>query len=291
MNSMTGFGRAEIDSKFGRFTVELSSINSRFLEVVVRLPRPFASLEPQARELLNAEVTRGKVSLFVNLAENGAAVGRSLINKDLAREYHQELTKLKRELKLAGEVTVSDLLTLPDLTRPTSAEPDQEQAWQVVKGGIAKALKAMQTMRAREGKTMAADMKARLKVMVELTADVEKETTGAVEKYAKKLTARIGELLGGQIVDKSRLEEEVALFADRTDIAEECLRFRSHISQFQQTLRQTDAVGRRLNFILQEMNREINTIGSKASDFDISSKVISLKEEIEKIREQAQNVE
>ena len=291
MNSMTGFGRAEIDSKVGRFTIELSSINSRFLEVVVRLPRPFASLEPQARELLNAEVTRGKVSLFVNLAENGSSSGRALINKDLAREYCQELTRLKRELKLEGELTISDILTLPDITRPTATEPDQEQAWQVVKSGIAKALKAMQVMRAREGKTMAADMKARLKVMADLTADVEKETSGAVEKYAKKLNARIGELLGGQIVDKSRLEEEVALFADRTDIAEECLRFRSHISQFQQTLRQTDAVGRRLNFILQEMNREINTIGSKASDFDITSKVISLKEEIEKIREQAQNVE
>jgi uncharacterized protein (TIGR00255 family) len=288
---MTGFGRAEIDSKFGRFTIELSSINSRFLEVVVRLPRSFASLEPQARELLNAEVTRGKVSLFVNLAENGTSSGRALINKELAREYCQELNQLKRELKLQGELTVSDILMLPDITRQSAAEPDQEEAWPVVKGGILKALKALQAMRAKEGKAMAADMKARLKVMATLTAEVEKQTSGAVEKYAKKLNARIGELLGGQIVDKSRLEEEVALFADRTDIAEECLRFKSHLSQFQETLRQTDAVGRRLNFILQEMNREVNTIGSKASDFDISANVISLKEEIEKIREQAQNVE
>jgi uncharacterized protein (TIGR00255 family) len=288
---MTGFGRAEIDSKFGRFTVELSSINSRFLEVVVRLPRTYASLEPQARELLNAEVTRGKVSLFVNLAENGTTTGRSLINKDLVREYHRELTKLKKELKIEGELTISDLLMLPDITRPTAAEPDQEQIWPVIQGGVTKALKALQAMRAREGKTMATDMRERLKVMTDLTADVEKSTAGAVEKYARKLTARIGELLGGQIVDKGRLEEEIALFADRTDIAEECLRFRSHISQFQQTLKQTDAVGRRLNFILQEMNREVNTIGSKASDFDISAKVISLKEEIEKIREQVQNVE
>jgi uncharacterized protein (TIGR00255 family) len=288
---MTGFGRAEIDSKFGRFTVELSSINSRFLEVVVRLPRTYASLEPQARELLNAEVTRGKVSLFVNLAENGTTAGRSLINKDLVREYHRELTKLKKELKIEGELTISDLLMLPDITRPTVAEPDQEQIWPVIQGGITKALKALQAMRAREGKAMATDMRERLKVMTDLTADVEKSTAGAVEKYAKKLTARIGELLGGQIVDKGRLEEEIALFADRTDIAEECLRFRSHISQFQQTLKQTDAVGRRLNFILQEMNREVNTIGSKASDFDISAKVISLKEEIEKLREQVQNVE
>jgi len=288
---MTGFGRAEIDSKVGKFTVELSSINSRFLEVVVRLPRPFGALEPQAREVLNAEVGRGKVSLFVNLTDNGGSAGHSLINRELAKEYCRELKKLKQELKLEGELTVSDLLTLPEITRPTATEPDQELAWTVIKGGISKALKAMQAMRAREGKNLAVDMRERLKTMTDLMDQIEKETAGAVEKYAKKLAVRINELLGSQSIDRARLEEEIAVFADRTDIAEECLRFRSHISQFQQTLRQTDAVGRRLNFILQEMNREVNTIGSKASDFDISAKVISLKEEIEKLREQAHNVE
>ncbi|MEW5795603.1 MAG: YicC/YloC family endoribonuclease [Candidatus Zixiibacteriota bacterium] len=288
---MTGFGRAEIDSRFGRFTVEVSSVNSRFLELAVRLPRNLTALEPQARELLNAGVTRGKVSLFVNLMDNGHALTGPLINRELARNYHRELLKLKRELKLEGDLRLSDILQIPEITHPVAAEPDQERIWPVIRKGILKALKAMQAMRAREGKAMAADMARRLKVMTGLIASVEKSTAGAVEKYAAKLAARIAELLNGQKYDPVRLEEEIAIFADRTDIAEECLRFRSHIDQFLQTMNQSEAVGRRLNFILQELNREVNTIGSKASEFDVSAKVISLKEEIEKLREQAQNVE
>ena len=288
---MTGFGRAEIDSRFGRFTVELSSVNSRFLELAVRLPRVYAPLEPKARELLNASLTRGKISLFVNLAENGVPVSESLINRDLARAYYRDLMKLKRELKLSGDLTVSDLLSLPEIARPTASEPDQDQTWRVIKRGIDKALKSMQAMRAREGKAMAADMARRLKTMSRLMNSIEKRTVGAVEKYASKLAARITELLNDQKYDRVRLEEEIAIFAERTDIAEECLRFRSHVDQFLTTMSETEAVGRRLNFILQEMNREANTIGSKASDFGISTQVISLKEEIEKLREQAQNVE
>jgi len=288
---MTGFGRAEVNSRYGRFTVEVSSVNSRFLEVAVRLPRSLTELEPQARELLNASITRGKVSMFVNLADNGTTAGTALINRELARAYYRELLKLKRELKLEGALSLSEILQLPEITKPVATEPDQASIWPVIKKGVGKALKAMQAMRAREGQAMASDMTRRLKVMSGLIAGVEKSTSGAVEKYAAKLTSRIAELLNGQKYDQVRLEEEIAIFAERTDIAEECLRFRSHLDQFLQTMGQTDAVGRRLNFILQELNREANTIGSKASEFDISAKVISLKEEIEKLREQAQNVE
>jgi uncharacterized protein (TIGR00255 family) len=291
MNSMTGFGRTEANSKYGRFTVEVSAVNSRFLELIIRLPRPLAALEPQVREVLSGSIRRGKVSLFVNLAENGAAAGEAVINKGLARSYHRELLKLKRELKLEGSISLSDLLLLPEVTRPAQAEPDLDALWPTIKTAILKSVKMMQAMRLREGRVMAADMKRRLKTMAALIADIDQGTAGAVETYRARLSARISELLNGQKLDPTRLEEEIAVFADKTDIAEECLRFRSHIDQFAEALRQTEAAGRRLNFILQEMNREANTIGSKASDFDISSTVISLKEEIERLREQVQNVE
>jgi uncharacterized protein (TIGR00255 family) len=291
MNSMTGFGRAEVNSKFGRFTVEISSVNSRFLESVARLPRPLASLEPQVRELLTSSVQRGKVSVFVNLTEPDVQPGDVIINRDLVKRYHRELKRLKKELKLGGEILVSDLLLLPEITRPERTEPDLEAIWPVLKKPVAKALKDLLAMRAREGKAMATDIRGRLKAMAGVVAQVEKATAGATEIYAQKLAGRIAELMNGQKHDPNRLEEEIAVFADRTDITEECIRLKSHLKEFGQTLGQKEAIGRRLNFILQEMNREVNTIGSKGAAFDISTKVISLKEEIEKIREQVQNVE
>lgn len=291
MNSMTGFGRAEITSKVGRFTIEISSVNSRFLETVARLPRPLASLEPQVREVITARTERGKVSVFVSLAEPDVKTAGVTINSDLIRSYHRELKKLKKELKLEGQITLSDLLMIPDLAGPERAELDLDAVWTVLKKGMDKALKAMLAMRAKEGKALSVDMSGRLKNMARILGQVEKATEGSVERYAEKLSARISELLNGQKVDPSRLEEEVAIFADRTDITEECTRLKSHLEQFGSTLNSKEAVGRRLNFILQEMNREVNTIGSKGSDFDISANVISLKEEIEKLREQVQNVE
>lgn len=291
MNSMTGFGRAEVNSRFGRFTVEISSVNSRFLESTIRLPRPLTALEPQVRELITASVRRGKVSVFINLVEPEGQAGKATINRELVKRYHRQLKQLKKELGLSGEVSVSDLLSLPDITIAERVETDLDAVWPVVRKGLEKGLKKLVAMRAWEGRAMAADMRRRLKAMTGLIRDIEKATRGAVEKYALKLSARIDVLLNDQKPDPVRLEEEIAIFADRTDITEECIRFRSHIDQFENTLRQNDTVGRRLNFILQELNREVNTIGSKGSDFDISSKVISLKEEIEKLREQVQNLE
>lgn len=288
---MTGFGRAEANSKFGFFTVEASSVNNRFLEVYVRLPRNLTSLEPQMREMINAAVQRGKVSLFVNLAENGPATSAALINKKLAASYYRELQKLKKALALKGDIELEDILMLPDVTRSVASEPVLDEVWPVIARATTKALKAMVAMRIREGRAMAADMRGRLKNMNSLMREIELATASAVSTYAAKLSVRVTELLNGRLPDTSRLEEEIAVFAERTDITEECLRFRSHLDQFVNTLKQTDTIGRRLNFILQEMNREANTIGSKASDFDISAKVISLKEEIEKLREQVQNVE
>jgi uncharacterized protein (TIGR00255 family) len=243
------------------------------------------------REVLTPAVQRGKLNVLVNLAEPDNQANGTSINEVAARKYYRQLIRLKKELNLAGEITISDLLRFPDIVAGDQSEPDLDALWKVVQKTVTKALKSLVAMRAREGKTLVADMRQRLKTMSTTLLDVEKATEGATLKYADRLAARVEELLNGHKLDPSRLEEEIALFADRTDIAEECTRFRSHIDQFMTTLKQKDAVGRRLNFILQELNREVNTIGSKGSAFDISANVISLKEEIEKLREQVQNLE
>ena len=288
---MTGFGRAEQNSRYGRLTVEISSVNSRFLEFSIRLPRPYAALEPKVRDALTAAIQRGKLSVFVNLVEPENHVNGASINDTVARRCYRQLSRLKKELGLAGEITVGDILRFPDIVSGDRPEPDIDAVWKVMQRALSKALKSLLAMRASEGRAMAADMRLRLKKMTGIIREIEKATEGATRRYADRLAARVEDLLNGQKPDPTRLEEEIALFADRTDIAEECTRFRSHIDQFVDTLKQKDAVGRRLNFILQELNREVNTIGSKGSAFDISTKVISLKEEIEKLKEQAQNLE
>ena len=288
---MTGFGRAEQDSKLGHFTVEITSVNNRFLEPSIRLPRQFAALETQIREQVTSVLSRGKINLSVNLVEPEDSPDKALINMAAARAYFRQLRVLRKELGLEEDISIRDLLLLPEVTRPERIEPDLETTSTVLSKVITKALKALVAMRTREGKAMAADMAVRLDTMSTVVKEIEGKTTGAVKIYAEKLAARINELMTTPIRDSQRLEEEIAIFADRTDIAEECLRFKSHINEFRVTLKKEDAVGRRLNFILQEMNREVNTIGSKCSEFDISTDVITLKEEIEKIREQVQNVE
>jgi len=288
---MTGFGRAEIDSAIGRLGIELSCVNSRFLELSVRLPRPLSALEPQVREYVGSIVQRGKLTLFVNLYESDDTWSGNIINIAALKAYHTQLSKIKKQLRLEGEILIGDLLQLPEVARAERPEPDLKVAWPILQKAIDKALKGMLSMRAKEGKAMAADMKKRLARMTKTVAEIRAATKDSVKFYRDKLAARIAELTANNNHDAARLETEIAYFAERTDITEECIRLVSHIEQFRDTLDSPDAVGRRLNFILQEMNREVNTIGSKGSDFSITTAVISLKEEIEKIREQAQNVE
>jgi uncharacterized protein (TIGR00255 family) len=291
MNSMTGFGRAESDTRFGRFSVEISSVNNRFRELAVRMPRSLSALEPKVRDQVTEVVTRGKLSVFINLIKPEEGGDLPTINKAAIRSYYQQLAELQQELGVGGEIQISDLLSLPDIAAPANESPDLDEIHPVLAEVIRKALKEFLAMRAREGQAMAVDMRKSLKTLKGLIREVEKGTANAVKFYAEKLAARIEELTASKLRDSLRLEEEIAIFAERTNINEECIRFRSHIDQFTATLKEDDAIGRRLNFLLQEMNREANTIGSKCSDFDISSTSIALKEEIEKIREQVQNVE
>ncbi len=290
MNSMTGFGRASVDSTSGRITVELASVNNRFLELSVRMPRSLAALEPQVREQLAEAVSRGKVTINVDV-EVGKGVARAHLDQETAKAIHRELTILKKSLKLTGEISISDILSFEEVLHAGASEVDTEKIWPILKKAISQAAERLVKMRQSEGAALARDMQARLKLMEKAVGKVEAATKNSVALYADKLSKRVKELLAEPISDSRRLEEEIAVFAERTDIAEECTRFRSHLDQYRAALSQKDAAGRKLNFILQEMNREVNTIGSKCADFSIAASVISLKEELEKLREQAQNIE
>lgn len=291
MNSMTGFGRAEKKTRFGLISVEISSVNNRFLEFTIRTPRHLNSLETSIRELVADKLGRGKVTVIVNVDGTDDSTGGYPINSRAIKAYYAQLDKLRAQLKITQPVTMFDLLQLPDVASPDRQESDMETVWKTLKPIVTSALKEMSSMRAREGQAMAHDMKARLDESEKLVAVVEEVSPRVVQAYRERLMSRIHELLEPPMREGLRIEEEVAYVAERTDVTEECIRFRSHVNQFRKALSQKQPAGKRLNFLLQEMNREVNTIGSKCADASLSSTVIALKEIVEKIREQAQNVE
>ena len=291
MKSMTGFGRVEVNTKLGRLVVEISSLNNRFLDFSFKCPRQFSPLEANARELIASELSRGKVTVSIGFEESDIPADKPVINKKMAAAYYKQLTAFKKELKIPGEITVADLLVLPEVAKPEQIEIDYEQYWKILESGMKKALKQLIAMRKREGAAMAADMKKILESMLVQVREVERKTPVSVDEYRQRLTDRINEILESKVHNSVRLEEEIALFADRSDVTEECSRLNSHVEEFRRTIKLTEPVGKRLNFVLQEMNREANTIGSKCADYSISSTVILLKEEVEKLRELVQNVE
>ncbi|UCG60584.1 MAG: YicC family protein [Candidatus Zixiibacteriota bacterium] len=291
MNSMTGFGKAEIKARCGKMTVEISSVNNRFLEISQRLPRQFFSLEPKVRDVISSLISRGKVSIYVGFEDNDGSMEQYHLNRTAVKAYYRQLMKLKKELKIGGDITTRDLLLLPEVARPEEVSLDSAAVWKDLKKVIEKAMTELLAMRRKEGQSMARDMKKRLNALNRQVKQIQKRTVNAVDLYREKLTNRVEELLKEPLPDNARIEEQIALMAEKTDISEECTRFLSHIQQYGETLGSSDPIGKRLNFILQEMNREANTIASKSTDLDISSVVISVKEEIEKMRELVQNVE
>lgn len=291
MISMTGFGKAEKKTKVGNFTVEVSSVNNRFLEIQVRQPRQFSALEPRLRELAGEFVTRGKVTFYVNFEEAANSPRRFPINEGAIERYYEQLEKVRRRLKIEQPIAMSDLIDLPDVASAQADALDQEIVWENLQRVAKRALQDLMGMRKREGNAIAADMKERLKIIKDLTSKIVCDSVGCVEQQRQKMRDRIEELLAQPLSDSSRLEEELAIMAEKTDITEECTRLNSHIDQYQRILKDNHPVGKKLNFLLQELNREANTIGSKASDLAINRSALTIKEEVEKLREQIQNIE
>ncbi len=289
--SMTGYGRARQVLNGREITVELRGVNARFLEYSSRLPRAFAFLEDPLKKLVAARVSRGKVELSLTVQNTTAADTVVTVNWPLAKGYRDAMTVLSEQLELKNDMSVSLIARMPDVLAQTAAPLDEEALWADVQAVAGQAVDAFLTMRAAEGEKLRADLLSHLDVVEQLVGGIEANTAGRVKAYSDKLYARLQELLADRSIDESRLVTEAAIFADKTAIDEETVRLHSHIAQYRDILSGDGPVGRKLDFLTQELNREANTIGSKCQDVDITRLVVELKSEIEKLREQLQNLE
>ena len=290
ISSMTGYGRAETAINGAKVTVEISSVNNRFCEIQCRLPKFATDLEPKVKELIVSQISRGKIYYSLNWEETSVA-NLVKLNQEAAEIYFKIIKELKTKYKLKGDVEVEDILTLPNLIKYEREEIEPEKVWKFISQATLEALAQLKQMRQKEGEQLAQDLKKRAVNLEQIVREIEELSQKSVENYRKKLKNRIAELLTEKIVDEQRLALEVALMAERSDITEECVRFKSHNQQFLATLQENGSQGKKLGFILQEMHRETNSIGAKALEALIAQRVIILKEEIEKIREQIQNIE
>ena len=290
---MTGHGRGETARDGFKVTAEISSVNRKQSEISLNLPRELDVLEAPIRDLLNRKIARGRLTVRVALHSSASrASARLHINVAMATAYAQELRKLARSLKLAGDLTLDQLLRAPGVFQTDEELADADSIWPAVEKALNVALAGLIQMREREGAHLARDLSARVAVMRRCVDRIRKQSPQSVELYRQQLAERIKAAgLAQPAADDERLLREVVLFADRADITEELTRLESHFKQFDDCRKSPEPVGRTLDFLAQEMNREINTIGSKANDSLISREVVALKAELERFREQAQNVE
>lgn len=292
ISSMTGYGRGQ-ETRNGRdITVELRSVNHRYFEYSSRLPRTYGYLDDRLKKLVQGSVSRGKVDVGVVIVSSEGGGGKVEIDRQLAREYLDALRGLGQELgTVRDDITLSVLARLPDIFTVKKPAEDEEQLWDDVSAVARQAIERFVEMRRLEGDKLREDMLGRLAAIEEGVAQVELRSPQTVEEYRARLTAKLQELLGSNTLDPQRMMTEVAILGEKLAVDEETVRLRSHLDQLRGLLGQPDAVGRKLDFLVQEMNREINTIGSKSQDVAIARVVIDIKSEIEKIREQIQNIE
>ncbi|HVJ50530.1 YicC/YloC family endoribonuclease [Desulfitobacterium sp.] len=291
-NSMTGFGRGEASGHGYQFTVELKSVNHRFFEASIRVPRNMMSFEERIRKLLQEKIQRGRLDVYVNVKETEEKKRLVKVDKDLALSYDKTLKELAFSLEAPYETDIYRLTALPEVLAVEDEELDLELLWETLHGAVSDALNVFLEMRQIEGKKLAEDLLKRLEVILTEKDQISSFAESMVPDYQGRLRERIQLLLGeNSVLDEARLANEVAVFADRVSITEELVRLQSHLDQGRQTLQSPEKVGRKLDFLVQEMNREINTIGSKANNLSIAQLVVEVKSELEKIREQVQNLE
>jgi uncharacterized protein (TIGR00255 family) len=291
LRSMTGFGTADLATSVGRYGVEIRSLNHRFLEVVVRLPRELSPLEDRIRSLAQGRVLRGRIEIAIMRESYGKRVRTVKVDLDLARTFVTALNDLKQAVGLSGAPDLAMLAGLPDLVKIEEQKEDLEAGWTAIAEGVRMALDRLVAMREAEGARLSSDLEQRVGRLGQRIEEIERRAPAVVKEYAGRLAKRIEELMGAIPVDEGRVATEMAFFADRCDISEEITRFRSHLVQIRQHLAGDGTVGRTLEFLVQELGREANTIGSKANDLEISRAVIAVKGELESLREQIQNVE
>ena len=291
IRSMTGFGRGEATVDGRDITVEIKSVNHRYFEFNCRTTRGFGFLEEKLKSYIKERVSRGKIDMFVSLSQKEDTEAIVKINPSLALGYINALKKLSDEYGVKDDISVSTVSAYSDIFQVHKAPEDEEEVWNAVKPVLDTALNNFITMRETEGEKMKADVMSRAKHILSIVDEIESRSPERVKEYETRLKERIEELLGSADYDEQRVITEVAIFADKVAVDEETVRLRSHFDQLKSLMDSDGEVGRKLDFIIQEMNREANTIGSKANDSSLSHMVVDIKAEIEKIREQIQNIE
>lgn len=288
---MTGFGKAQSINKNIEVEIEVRSVNSRYLDLSIRLPNTISAFEMLIRDKIKEEVIRGKITVYVNLKISSYDESQTLIDNSKILERYNQLKSVKKLLKIDENIKLSHLLTVSDLFELDLNTIDEKKLLDIIMKTLDQALNAFNVMRDTEGSHILKDMLERNNNITELLAFVEKKSKLNVQQEFNRQLENVKNMITQDKIDQDRLNMEIALIADRVDITEECVRMRSHINLFENSCKQNGESGKKLNFILQEMLREANTMSSKTSDIDVSHKVIKIKEEIEKLREQAQNIE
>jgi uncharacterized protein (TIGR00255 family) len=291
VKSMTGFGRAETRFGNGKVVVEAKTVNHKFLDLSLKLAESVMPFEEKIKDILQKSIKRGKVNLNISYDGTIAKSVKVDINDKVAKEYHASLTAMRKKLGLKDEVSLKDIITLPGVINYTITEKEFVKLWPKVKEALDEAVRRLVKEREKEGKALYADLAMRAKAIDKMVSVIKASTHVNIEEYRKKFSDKIKDLTNGRDVDMGRLETEVAIYAKNSDISEEITRLKNHLVNFKSTLSEPGETGKKLDFIAQELHREINTIGSKASDFRIAKNVIEIKSEIEKIREQVKNLE
>lgn len=290
IKSMTGYGKAEAALEQGKITVEMRSVNHRYGEISVKLPRALICFENEVRKTVSGRLKRGKIDVFIQL--EATADGRPpVVNATLARAYHAAFSSLGEELGINEPIPLSLIVSQKDVLAVGENDIEVESMREGLLATVETAVSAMEAMRLREGRELVDDLRARRRNLSRLIDAVSQRSSVVPAEYAEKLSARLAQFGAKNLPDEARVAQEVVLMADRCDITEELVRFGSHLVQFDAALESSEPVGRKLDFLLQEMGREVNTIGSKANDGEIAVCVVELKAELEKIREQVQNIE
>jgi uncharacterized protein (TIGR00255 family) len=288
---MTGYGRGEADHGGTKISVELNSVNRKQSDIVTNLPRDLTELEPRIRQTINEKISRGRMNVLVTLQESANGARQLALDTGLARSYHEAMLTLQKELSAPGEITIGTILQAPGVMRSPEHSIEASTAWPVLEQALGAALAELIKMREREGKHLAKDLIHRLKVLRAEIKQIRTLYPDVVKKYRSALLERIEKAGLNLPIEDERLLKEIAFFADRSDISEELTRLESHLAQFAHHLRKNEPVGRTLEFITQEIFRELNTLGAKSNDAAISQHVVACKSELEKIREQIQNLE
>lgn len=291
IKSMTGYGRCEHIDENRKIVIDIRSVNHRYCDISVKVPRAYGYLEDKIKEYVSGEISRGKVEIFVYIENYTNEDKVVTIDRVLSENYYRILQELKETYHLKNEIGLSDLARFSDIFVTRQQEEDKDKVWSLVFPCLKKAVEDFVSMRLREGERLRENLILRAAAIQNLIADIERRTPQIVAEYSQKLRDRMTELLGDFKIDDARLLTEVGIMADRVCIDEELVRLKSHFNELEKILALSEPVGRKLDFLVQEINRETNTIGSKANDFGIAKNVVEIKSEIEKLREQIQNIE